>query len=81
MEHITPSQDWGLTGGVPPGVTVALKNGFAVINGWQINSMGWAHGQGRNYIAAILTDGNPSEAYGIDTVNAVSTIMWNGLAP
>ena len=30
MENITPSQDWGATGGVPPGVTVALKNGFAV---------------------------------------------------
>ena len=34
---IAPSQDWGATGGVPPGVTVALKNGFPVINGWQIN--------------------------------------------
>jgi hypothetical protein len=49
MEHITPSQAWGITGGVPAGVTVALKNGFSIINGWQINSMGWVNGQGRNY--------------------------------
>ena len=50
MEHITPSQDWGATGGVPASVTVALKNGFAVINGWQINTTGWVDGDGRNYL-------------------------------
>jgi hypothetical protein len=79
MEHITPTQDWGATGGVPAGVTVALKNGFAVINGWQINTTGWVSGLGRDYLIAVLTDGNASEAYGIDTVNAVSGIVWNSL--
>ena len=79
MEHITPSQDWGITGGVPAGVTVALKNGFSVINGWQINSFGWVNGQGRNYFIAALTDGNPTEAYGIDTINGISAIVWNAL--
>jgi hypothetical protein len=81
MEHITPSQDWGATGGVPAGVTVALKNGFAVINGWQINTTGWVDGDGRNYLIAVLTDGNPTEAYGIDTVNAISAIVWPSLIP
>jgi beta-lactamase class A len=81
MEHITPTQDWGATGGVPPGVTVALKNGFAVIDGWQINTTGWVDGDGRDYLIAVLTDGNPTEAYGIATVNGVSAIIWNSLAP
>ena len=72
MENITPSQDWGATGGVPPGVTVALKNGFAVIDGWQINTTGWVDGADRDYLIAVLTNGNSSEQYGIDTVNAVS---------
>jgi hypothetical protein len=81
MEHITPSQDWGATGGVPAGVMVALKNGFAVINGWQINTTGWVDGDGRNYLIAVLTDGNPTEAYGIDTVNAISAIVWPSLTP
>ena len=80
MEHINPAQDWGATGGVPPGVTVALKNGFSVINGWQINTTGWVSGGGRDYLIAVLTDGNPSEQYGIDTVNAVSSIVWQALA-
>jgi len=79
MENITPTQDWGATGGVPPGVTVALKNGFAIINGWQINTTGWVDGQGRDYLIAVLTDENPTEAYGIATVNAISDIVWNDL--
>jgi hypothetical protein len=79
MEHITPSQDWGATGGVPPGVLVALKNGFAVIDGWQINTTGWVQGLGRDYLIAVLTDGNSSEQYGIDTVDGVSAIVWNAL--
>ena len=81
MEHINPTQDWGATGGVPPGVTVALKNGFAVINGWQINTTGWVNGGGRDYYIAVLTDGNATESYGIDTVNAISSIVWNSLIP
>jgi Beta-lactamase enzyme family len=81
MENITPSQDWGATGGVTPGGTVALKNGFAVIDGWQINTTGWVNGAGRDYLIAVLTNGNASEQYGIDTVNAVSALVWNALGP
>ena len=79
MEHITPSQDWGATGGVPPGVTVALKNGFAMSTGWQINTTGWVNGAGRNYLIAVLSNGNASEQYGIDTVNGVSALVWRAL--
>jgi beta-lactamase class A len=81
MEHVTPSQAWGITGGVPPTAAVALKNGFSQINGWQINSYGWVRGEGRNYLIAVLTDGNPTDAYGIDTINRISAIVWNALAP
>jgi hypothetical protein len=38
-------------------------------------------GDGRNYLIAVLTDGNPTEAYGIDTVNAISAIVWPSLTP
>jgi hypothetical protein len=79
MENVTPSQAWGATGGVPPGVTVALKNGFAMGTGWQINTTGWVDGDGRDYLIAVLTNGNASEQYGIDTVNGVSALVWRGL--
>jgi beta-lactamase class A len=79
MERITPSQDWGATAGVPPGVMVALKNGFAMSTGWQINTTGWVDGGGRDYLVAVLTDGNTSEQYGIDTVDGVSSIIWQAM--
>ncbi len=79
MEHVTPSQDWGATGGVPPGVTVALKNGFAPSIGWQINTEGWVNGDGRDYLIGVLTNANASEQYGIDTVDGVSAIVWNAM--
>jgi hypothetical protein len=79
MEHVTPAQDWGATGGVPPGVTVALKNGFAMSTGWQINTTGWVNGAGRDYLIAVLTNGNASEQYGIDTVNGVSALVWRAM--
>jgi beta-lactamase class A len=81
MEHVTPSQAWGVSGGVPPGATVALKNGFSQIEGWQINSMGWVRGFGRDYLIAVLTDRNPSQDYGIQTVNGLSAIVWDAMAP
>ncbi len=81
MENVTPSQRWGVSGGVPPQVTVALKNGWLPLNGsgtdWQINSVGWISGQGRDYLMAVLTTGNPTEQYGIDTIDQVASIVWN----
>jgi len=80
MEHVTPSQDWGASGGVPAGVTVALKNGFSIIDGWQINTEGWVNGLGRDYLVAVLTDDNPSEEYGIQTVDGIAALVWQALA-
>jgi Beta-lactamase enzyme family len=80
MENIESDQDWGVTGGVPAGVTVALKNGWLPLSaGWQVNSVGWVDGDGRNYVLAVLTDGAPSEQYGIDTIQAISTTVFNDL--
>jgi hypothetical protein len=79
MEHVTPLQDWGATGGVPAGVTVALKNGFALVADWQMNTTGWVDGDGRDYLIAVLTNGNETEAYGIETVNTISAIIWRAL--
>jgi beta-lactamase class A len=83
LENITPSEDWGISGGVPSGVTIALKNGWVPVSDgtWQINSIGWVDGAGRNYLVAVLTDENPDEQYGIDTINTLSGYIWNAMAP
>ncbi len=84
MENVTPDQRWGVSGGVPAQVTVALKNGWLPLNSantdWQINSEGWISGSGRDYLIAVLTTGNPSEQYGIDTINQLAAMVWNAMA-
>ena len=83
MENVAPDQRWGVSGGVPAGVTVALKNGWLPLDDantdWQVNSVGWVSGDGRDYLAAVFTTGNPTEQYGVDTINALSSIIWTGL--
>jgi hypothetical protein len=82
MEKVTPSQAWGVSGGVPSGVSVALKNGWLPFGGgWHINSIGRIRGDGRWYLIAVLTSFNPSEPYGIATINAISSLVWHALVP
>jgi hypothetical protein len=80
MKDVTPSQRWGVSGGVPAQVTVALKNGWLPLHGtssdWQVNSVGWISGAGRNYLMAVLSTGNPSEQYGIDTIGTLAATVW-----
>ena len=84
MENVTPTQRWGVCGGVPAQATVALKNGWLPLNGadsdWQINSVGWISGSGRDYLMAVLTTGNPTEQYGIDTIDELGAVVWNNMA-
>jgi hypothetical protein len=83
MEHVTPAQRWGVTSGVPPRITVALKNGWLPLtsadDNWQINSIGWVSGHGRDYVMAVLSTGNPTEQYGIDTIAKLAAIVWRQL--
>jgi hypothetical protein len=79
-----------------PGVTVALKNGWKFLPScpqqdqtcpWQVNSIGWVSGKGRDYVLAVLTtndppvDGASGMDYGIHTIQGVSMRVWNNLAP
>lgn len=80
MRTVTPSQRWGVTGGVPSSATVALKNGWLPrSNGWVINSIGHVRGGERDYAIAVLSSGSPSMSYGIATVERLSAMVWSGL--
>ena len=84
MENVTPAQRWGVSGGVPAQATVALKNGwlplYSADNDWQINSVGWISGSGRDYLIAVLTTGNPTEEYGIDPIDQLGAMVWDEMA-
>ena len=81
MEHVTSSQRWGVSGGVPTGVAIALKNGWLPEpnTAWTIDSVGWIRGDSRNYIIAVLTDQNSSMGYGISTIEGISARVWAAL--
>ncbi len=82
MHNVEPSQVWGVPAGAPPG-SVAVKTGFITPGPGdaQVNSVGYVAGAGRNYVFAILTDGNPSEGYGVDTINTLSSLVFDALGP
>ncbi|MDQ1413628.1 MAG: hypothetical protein QOE07_2216 [Acidimicrobiaceae bacterium] len=78
MEHVEKNEAWGISAGVAHGSTVALKNGWLPLDddSWQVNSIGWVSGHDRNYIVAVLTSSNPTEGYGIQTIQGLSSLIW-----
>jgi beta-lactamase class A len=83
MSNVEADQRWGVSGGVPSSAQIALKNGWLPLTGddWQINSIGRIKGDGRWYLIAVLTTGNPTEGYGIDTIESISALVWKALTP
>ena len=80
MEDVTPSQAWGVSTGTVAGTTVALKNGWLPVGSeWTVNSIGWVNGSGLDYLIAVTTSGDPSEAYGIGSISLVAAAAWNSL--
>jgi hypothetical protein len=79
MENVEPSERWGVSSGVQSGATLAIKNGWLPLEetDWQINSIGWVDGQGRDYIIAVLTDDNATEYQGISTIEGLSDLVWS----
>ena len=85
MENVEADQRWGVSFGVLPGATVALKNGWLPLDlandtDWQVDSIGWVHGNGRDYVLAVLTDGSATEQTGIDTIEHISALIYSELA-
>jgi hypothetical protein len=83
MTHIEADQAWGVTSGTT-GATVALKNGWLPVavasnSDWQVDSIGWIHGNGRDYVLAVLTKHDTSEQAGIDTISKISQTVFGSL--
>jgi len=81
MARVIPSQRWGVPAGAPAGVTVYVKNGWLPLpsGGWHIHSIGAFLGHGRDYMIAVLSDNNPTMAYGVATIEAVARVVHRDL--
>jgi beta-lactamase class A len=74
MSQVIPSQRWGVPAGVPARLTVHVKNGWLPLtgHGWRIHSIGCFTGRHRGYSIVVLTQNNPTMAYGIHTIEAIA---------
>ncbi len=80
MRHVTSDQRWGVSSGPSAHAVVGLKNGWLPVASdryrWEVNSIGWVRGGDRRYQIAVLTAHQPSEAYGIHTIEHLSKLVW-----
>ena len=83
MARVVSYQRWGVPAGAPTSVTVHVKNGWLPLAtlGWRINSIGSFSGAGKDYMIVVLTDNNPTMAYGVATVQDVAEVINHALNP
>jgi beta-lactamase class A len=83
MAQVIPSQRWGVPAGAPTSLTVHVKNGWLprATHGWRIHSIGAFTGHGVSYSIVVLTEDNPTMAYGIDTIEAIARAINHDLNP
>ncbi len=83
MAQVIPSQRWGVPAGAPADLTVHVKNGWLPLatHGWRIHSIGCFTGHHRGYSIVVLTEDNPTMAYGIATIQGAAEVIHRQLNP
>ena len=83
MAQVIPSQRWGVPAGAPTDLAVHVKNGWLPLaaHGWRIHSIGCFTGHQRGYSIVVLTEDNPTMAYGITTIERVAQVIHRQLNP
>ena len=77
MAQVIPSERWGVPAGAPTRLTVHVKNGWLprATHGWRIHSIGCFTGRGGGYSIVVLTENNPTMAYGVRTIEAIARVI------
>ena len=80
---VIPAQRWGVPAGAPRSLVVHVKNGWLPFApyGWRINSIGGFTGHSSRYSIVVLTQDNPTMAYGVGTVEAIARAINRDLNP
>jgi len=83
MARVVPAQRWGVPAGAPVSLTTHVKNGWLPrsTHGWRIHSIGCFTGPGRTYSIVVLTQDNPTMAYGVSSVEAIARVIHRDLNP
>jgi len=83
MAQVVSGQRWGVPAGAPTRVVVHVKNGWLprATHGWRIHSIGGFSWPKNWYTIVVLTQDNPTMAYGIGTVEAIARAVHRDLNP
>ena len=83
MSQVISSQRWGVPAGAPEGVTVHVKNGWLprAAHGWRVHSIGAFTSPQGWYTIVVLTQDNPTMAYGVATIEAIARAVHRDLRP
>jgi hypothetical protein len=83
MDEVIPSERWGVPAGAPTSLTAHVKNGWLPLAtyGWRVNSIGCFTGHGGGYSIVVLTEDNPTMAYGVATIEAITRAINHDLHP
>lgn len=82
MGRIAAGQRWGVSAAAD-GSSWALKNGWlprSTTGLWDVNSIGRVSAGGRDYLVAVLSDGNATQADGISLVEAAAKAAVSALS-
>nr|WP_037967960.1 serine hydrolase [Streptomyces sp. SS] len=83
MGNVITSQKWGTPAGAPSSLSVHVKNGWLqrATRGWRVHSIGTFKDAAHDYTITVLTDGNSTMTYGVNTIQAVSKVIHRDLIP
>lgn len=83
MGNVITSQRWGTPAGAPSTVSKYVKNGWLQrsTRGWRVHSIGAFRGSGHDYMITVLSDGNSTMNYGVQTIQAVAKVVHRDLTP
>lgn len=82
MESVAPEQAWGVSAVAGPRDTAGVKNGWTPRESdglWTVNSVGHVRGPDREYLVAVLSDGHPDYASGVDLVEELVTEVTDAI--
>ena len=79
LRRIVPSQRWGVARAVPAGWRLYFKGGWGSGTGRFCHQSALLEKDGRQVVLSILTEHNPSHAYGTRTLEGVARRLLSGV--
>ncbi|MDQ3326920.1 MAG: serine hydrolase [Chloroflexota bacterium] len=76
LGSVVEPQRWGVPAGVPDSTFIAFKGGWLERgDGWQVHQVGVMETDGRTFVFALMTAGQPGEVYGRESLEGAGKIL------